>query len=80
MKTVEQVVKHYQLMRANANNTTMYEEVKWQYINMANGGNGGYAGFVGPNGEETCRDINYKNYPDSFFQQVCERMGWIAAD
>ena len=80
MKTVDQVVSRYQLMRANASNTTMYEEVKWQYINMANGGDGGPVGFVGPRGENNCREINYKDYPDSFFQRVCERMGWILAN
>jgi len=80
LKTVDQMVIHFKNLQANASNTSMYEEVKWQYINMANGGNGGAAGFVSENGGTTCRDINYKNYPDSFFAQVCERMGWIVVD
>ena len=80
MKTVDQMVTHFENLRANASNTSMYEEVKWQYINMANGGNGGTAGFVNESGDATCREINYKNYPDSFFVQVCERMGWIVVD
>ena len=76
MRSVENLVSRYKLMQANVNNTSMYEEVKWQYIDMASGGNGGALGIVGPKGEESCREINYKGYPDSFFQQVCERMGW----
>ena len=43
---------------------------------MAKGGDGGDLGFE-RNGETTCRGINYKNYPDSFFRKVCEGMGWL---
>ena len=76
MKTVEQMVEHYKSMRANVNATTMYNEAKWQYISMANGGDGGCLGFE-QNGQTTCRGINYPNHPDSFFRQVCEHMGWL---
>ena len=77
MRSVEQMVKHYQEMQAHNTMATasMLREVKQQYINMAQGGDGGQlAGFdLGT----TCRTYNYKGHPDSFFQRVCERMGWL---
>ena len=75
MRSVEEMVRHFQKMRSSALNTSMYEEVKWQYINMAQGGDGGPMGFSESN--STCRSYNYKGHPDSFFQRVCERMGWL---
>ena len=77
MKTVEQMVKHYQEMQAHGTMaaTSMLREVKQQYINMARGGDGGQlAGF---DYGTTCRTYNYDNYPDSFFRGVCEGMGWL---
>ena len=53
----------------------MYNEVMWQYQDMARGGDGGYLGFE-RDGETTCRGVNYKGYPDSFSQKVCKGMGW----
>ncbi len=53
----------------------MLREVKYQYADMASGGDGGELGFE-KNGKTTCRDINYPNYPDSFFQEVCALLGW----
>jgi len=77
MRTVEEMVKGYTDMKARQSYSSMYREAKYQYIDMANGGDGGDLGFE-RNGETTCRGINYKGYPDSFFQKVCEGMGWIA--
>jgi hypothetical protein len=74
VKTVDQMVEHYKSMRAQSYSTTMYEEVKWQYISMAQGGDGGPMGFAD---NSTCRSVNYPGYPDSFFREVCERMGWL---
>ncbi len=76
MKTVEKMVKHYKEMQAHRSFATisMLEEIKQQYINMANGGHGGQ--LLGFDAGTTCRSHNYKGYPDSFFQQICERMGW----
>jgi hypothetical protein len=76
MRTVEEMVNHYTTMRSSTSATTAYNEVKWQYVSMAKGGDGGDLGFT-KNGESTCRGINYKGYPDSFFREVSERMGWI---
>lgn len=77
MKSVEQMVKHYQEMQAHGTMATasMIREVKQQYINMARGGDGGQ--LQGFDQGTTCRTHNYSNYPDSFFREVCERMGWL---
>jgi hypothetical protein len=76
MRTVDQMVKHYREMRSYRTfaTTSMLDEIKQQYINMANGGNGGQ--LVGFDQGTTCRSYNYSGYPDSFFQEVCERLGW----
>ena len=76
MRTVEEMVKAYTELKSRRAFDSMYEEAKWQYQDMAKGGDGGYIGFE-RNGETTCRGINYKGYPDSFFQKVCEEMGWL---
>jgi hypothetical protein len=76
MRSVEEMVKGYTEMKATLSYSSMYHEAKYQYIDMANGGDGGELGFE-RNGETTCRGINYKDYPDAFFREVCERMGWI---
>ena len=76
MRTVDEMVQGYTEMKTFSSYSSMYREAKYQYIDMAKGGNGGELGFE-RNGETTCRGINYKGYPDSFFQKVCERMGWI---
>ena len=76
MRTVEEMVKGYTDMKARQSYSSMYREAKYQYIDMAKGGDGGDLGFE-RNGETTCRGINYKNYPDTFFRKVCEEMGWL---
>ena len=78
MRTVEEMVKAYTELKSRRAFDSMYEEAKWQYQDMAKGGDGGTLGFE-RNGETTCRGINYKGYPNSFFQAVCERMGWLSS-
>ena len=75
MRTVEEMVKNYKRMRTHGSDL-MYNEVMWQYQDMAKGGDGGDLGFE-RNGETSCRGINYSGYPDSFFHRVCEEMGWL---
>ena len=75
MRTVEQMVEVYTDMKNRSSYDSMYHEVMWQYLDMAKGGDGGELGFT-RDGETTCRGINYKGYPDSFFRQVCDAMGW----
>lgn len=80
MKSVEQMVKHFQEMRSHGTmaTTSMLREVEQQFVSMAKGGDGGQlAGF---DHATTCRDYNYKGYPDSFFRGVCERMGWLPSN
>jgi len=45
-----------------------------QYIDMAKGRDGGK--LYGIEGEPSCREHNYPGAPDSFFQEVCDGMGW----
>ena len=76
MRSVQEMVEQYTFLRSRSSFDSMYEEAKWQYQDMAKGGDGGELGFE-RDGETTCRGINYKGYPDTFFQRVCERMGWL---
>ena len=78
MKTAEEMIKTYSEMRSIG----MLNEVRLQYIEMALGGDGGRLGFKPvdstcehPDGP-TCREYNYPDQPDSFFQAVCDGMGW----
>ena len=75
MKSVEHMVKSFKMMKSFAPNSGMLREVEWQYVDMATGGDGGDTG-IEENGESSCRGINYPGYPDSFFQEVCDRMNW----
>ena len=75
MKSAVDVIVFYKKMEKIPNSDSMLREVRWQYADMANGGDGGDLGFE-ENGETTCRGVNYKGYPDSFFQEVCSLMGW----
>ena len=79
MRTAEEMVKAYTAMKSRPGAQFMYNEVMWQYKDMAKGGDGGELGFE-RNGETTCRGINYKGYPNSFFQAVCEGMGWLPSN
>ena len=45
-----------------------------QYIDMAQGRDGGK--MYGIEGEPSCREYNYPEVPDNFFQEVCDGMGW----
>jgi hypothetical protein len=70
MKTAAYMIDHYKFMTSIG----MLNEVMWQYINMACGGDGGK--LFGIEGEPSCREYNYPDYPDSFFQEVCDGMRW----
>ena len=48
----------------------MLDEAKIQFVHMAQGGDGS-AAMMG-----NIRDQYYTDYPDHFFQLVCEMMGW----
>jgi len=71
-----EAMTYYKQMERDNPNSGMLREVKWQYADMARGGDGGELGFE-RNGEDTCRGVNYKGCPDSFFQEVCALMNWV---
>jgi len=78
MKTAEDMIETYKRMKGMG----MLRGIRAQYIAMAQGGNGGRLGFKPedstcehPDGP-TCREYNYSDKPDSFFQEVCDGMGW----
>ena len=70
MKSPKEMFFFYKEMEKKNPASRMLREVQWQYTDMARGGDGGEADFD-RDGETTCRGINYKGYPDSFFQEVC---------
>ena len=80
LKIPEMIMRYRQMEKIGG---FMLQEVKWQYADMAVGGDGGSLGFI-PNDEgwlsvakpPSCREHNYPFYPDSFFQEVCDLMGW----
>lgn len=82
MKTPTQMIEIYRGMQAISAGSSMLREAKWAYISMANGGTGGilYGIHVTEDGDEplevSCREYNYPDQPDSFFQEVCDGMGW----
>ena len=63
-------VGQYRTKANGAMTDMMLDEVKEQYIHMAEGGDGSRAGM----GE--IRDEFYKGFPNKFFQLVCDMMGW----
>ena len=85
---VRRMVSHYKTMQEIEPASSMLREVMWQYANMAKGGDGGSLGYwpedyakqavnnFRPVTEPTCRSYNYPNYPDSYFQSVCNEMDW----
>ena len=88
----QRCIDHYTEMSQSVitRGSSMLREVTWQFVDMANGGNGGPLGYypedyveiavnnLKPVDEEpTCRSYNYPGYPDSFFQEVCDAMGWM---
>ena len=70
MKTATEMIAFYK----NLSSIGALNEVMWQYVDMARGSNGGK--LIGIEGEPSCREYNYPDYPDSFFQEVCDGMGW----
>jgi hypothetical protein len=71
MKNAAEMIEYYKrvvpLYRHN-------RQVMWQYVDMARGGTGGK--LYGIEGEPSCREFNYPDEPDTYFQEVCEGMGW----
>ena len=84
MKNVADVVATYRQMETQLPTSGILREVRYQYADMSCGGDGGPLGYTpsdytgptpGPAGV-TCRAYNYPCYPDEFFQEVCDLLGW----
>lgn len=72
MKTAAEMIEYY---KSDFLPEHWLEEIMWQYIEMAQSRDGGE--MLGFDGSETsCREYNYPDAPDSFFQEVCDGMGW----
>ena len=61
MKTAEEMIKSYSVMIQMKPHSWMIREVRFQYLDMAEGGDGGALGYTpeGYNHEPTCREYNY---------------------
>lgn len=75
MISVPEAVFRYRNMERFAKGSSMIREVRWQYADMANGGDGGGLELEDAIGSN-CREYNYSGAPDSFFQEVCDLLGW----
>ena len=80
MKDIAEIVMNYKQMESISAGSSMLREVRWQYADMADGADGGPLGFMPEDwpgrDEPSCREYNYPNYPDGFFQEVRNLMGW----
>jgi len=83
MKSAKETFLRYKEMENVMLGSSMLREVMWQYGNMAAGGDGGSLGYIPQDYKEecgedgpSCRNYNYPNYPDAFFQEVCALMNW----
>lgn len=78
MKTAAEMIEYY--TNSGLPDHWMREIID-QYVSMANGGDGGVVFGNGWGDDDdprqiTCREYNYPGQPDSFFQEVCDGMGW----
>lgn len=83
IKSVKDTFLYYKQMEKTCPSSSMLMEIQYQYCSMAAGKDGGVLGYKpddweGHCGEmgPSCREYNYPNYPDEFFQSVCALMGW----
>jgi len=71
MKTIAEMVMRYRSMEETVPNSGMLREVRWQYEEMSNGGDGGPS-----DASKSIRDDYYPGAPDSYFQEICDLLGW----
>ena len=71
MKTAAEMIEYYE---SDFIPSHWMPSIKMQYVDMARGGDGGE--LYGIEGEPSCREYNYPGQPDTFFQAVCDGMGW----
>jgi len=77
--TTAEIIEIYRQMLEMKPNSPILREVRIQYIDMAEGGDGGSLGYTPHRWDHipTCREYNYPDKPDSFFQEVSEALGWM---
>ena len=76
-KKVAETVGYYAHMQQTRPNSSIIREVKEQYADMAQGGDGGRSWEKSSEEEdETIRESYYPGYPDEFFAEVCDLLGW----
>ena len=77
--TTADIIANYKAMQKMKPHSSILREVRIQYADMAEGGDGGSLGYTPPglNHEPTCREYNYPDKPDSFFQEVRAALGWL---
>ena len=77
--TTADIIANYQAMQAMKPNSSILREVRIQYADMAEGGDGGTLGYTPSefNHVPSCREYNYPDKPDSFFQEVRAALGWL---
>ena len=79
MKTAAEMIEYY---KTSGLPSHWMDSIIDQYISMAGGRDGGilHGIHVTEDGDEplevSCREYNYPFQPDSFFQEVCDGMGW----
>ena len=66
-------VCRYKEMETSGAGKSMLHEIRWQYAEMASGGDGGKADHLR---HASIRGEYYAGYPDEFFQEICDLMGW----
>ena len=70
---IDELVENYKNMTAVHPQSGLLRDSRIQHTSMAAGGDGGPTGY---DDGSTIRGCYYSNYPDSFFQRICERMRW----
>ena len=77
--TTAEIIQNYKAMRARMPNSSILQEVRYQYADMSEGGDGGPMGFKPPGftHEPTCREYNYPDKTDAFFNEVRAALGWL---
>ena len=77
--TTAEIIANYRAMQRLKPHSSILREVRVQYADMAEDGDGGTLGFApeGYNHMPSCREYNYPDKTDSFFQEVRAALGWL---
>ena len=70
---IDELVENYKQMTKVHPRSSILRDARIHHTSMASGGDGGPTGY---DDGSTIRGCYYSNYPDTFFQRICERMRW----